>query len=201
MRRLAVGFALVTCVTACDPSALPWAAQADAGEDARANLPPADVQLPPVPNLDLVDVPATYDDGSYSVSGLMLKRAEMRGMPTRVTGILHSIYACEEGERGIEGEVAELADPGTEQDEFEVRPGCLRPHMLFVDNLRSRQRLLVTGYDASVYEPQMTPGRRYVVHGTYDQQTRGFISTEDGLIVTTLIEGDDIVMPVEEEAP
>lgn len=191
--------ALLLGAVACDPSSL--LGEVTANEpDARADLPPADVQLPPVPNLELVDVPPTYDDGSYSVSGLLLNRVELRGTPVRVTGILHSVYRCEEETLGIEGEAQELAAPADEAAEFAVRPGCLRPHLFLADSLRARQRLLITGYDAAVYEPQLTPGRRYVVHGHYEQQTRGFISTEDGLVVTALIEGDGIVLPEEEQA-
>lgn len=198
LHALLVAGTLMVGTSACDNDALPWATQ-DAGTvDARAQLPPVEVSLPAVPNLDLVDVPATYDDGSYSVSGLLLNRAELRDMPIRLTGTLHSIYRCETEDEGVAGAVADLADPGTEQGEFEVRPGCLRPHFHLVDGLRSPQRMLVTGYDAAHYEPQLTPGRRIVVEGTYAQQTRGFISTEDGLVVTTLITGEGIEQPVEE---
>lgn len=196
MKQLGLVLFVLAVTAACDPSQLPWG-QADAGMDAQAELPPADVQLPPVPNLDLVDVPPTYDDGSYSVSGLMLDRAEMRDQPLRLTAILQSVYRCEEPELGVEGEVAALAAPADDQDPFEVRPGCLRPHMYFVDNLRGRQRILVTGYDAATYEPQVHPGQRYVIHGVYRQQTRGFISTEDGLIVVDRIEGEGIVLEPE----
>lgn len=191
-RGLSAAVSLIFLV-ACDAGQAPWNTQASA--DAGPNRPPADVQLPPVPNLDLVDVPAQYDDGSYSVSGLMLARQQMRNMPVRVTAILHSIYQCEAEERGVEGEAAELAAPPEAERPFEVRPGCMRPHMYFVDSLRGRQRLLVTGYDAALYEPQMHPGQRYVLHGVYAQETRGFISTEDGLVVVDRIEGEGIVMP------
>lgn len=189
--------ALLLVFTACDPSAMPWSQSSGTidAEDPRANYPPVDVQLPPVPNLELVDVPPTYDDGSYSVQGLMLNSSDTFGQTLRVTGILQEVYQCAEEALGIEGEVGDLAAPAAPEDEFEVRPGCLRPHVYLVDHLRARQRLLVTGYDAALYEPQLTPGIRYTIVGRYQQQTRGFISTVDGLLVAAEILGDDIVIP------
>jgi hypothetical protein len=194
--RLSCLTALAFALTACDPSAMPWNASGtiDVG-DPRASYPPADVQLPPVPNLDLVDVPPTYDDGSYSVQGLMLSREDTMDQTLRVTGILQEVYTCAEGGVGVEGEAGELAVPNEPEDEFAVRAGCLRPHLYFVDHLRARNRLLVTGYDHAIYEPQITPGLRYTVVGLYSQQTRGFISTEDGLLIAAAIEGDGIVLP------
>ena len=197
-----LAFALV----ACDPSALPWATSGTIDvDDARASYPPADVQLPPVPNLELIDVPPTYDDGSYSVQGLILNRTEAMDQMIRVTGILQEVYECEVGTIGVEGEAGELAVPVEPEDDFAVRPGCLRPHLYLVDHLRARQRLLVTGYEHEVYEPQIRPGMRYTAVGMYAQQTRGFISTEDGLLVASAIDGDGIVVPppegTEESAP
>ncbi len=171
------------------------------GGSRRDQLPPVEVNLPPVPNLDLVDVPAVYDDGSYSISGLMLRRDEHRGQWIPVTGILQTVYECEEAARGVEGEVADMAAPIADQAQFDpILPGCLRPHLYLVDNLRARQRLLVTGYDHSWFEPQLTPGQRYVMRGRYEQQTRGFISTEDGLLVAEEIEGTGVSPRVVEEA-
>lgn len=170
--------------------------------DARDGLPAADVQLPPVPNLELIDVPETFDDGSYSVSGLARHRAELRGQPVRVTGILHTLYTCEVGNQGVDGAAGELApDAGPSEASDGVRPGCLRPHLYLADSLRARRRILVTDYDASLYEPQLVPGQRYTVFGRYDQQTRGFVSTEDGLVVATQIVGDGITIPDPELPP
>jgi hypothetical protein len=194
--RLACLIALAFALLACDPSAMPWnvSGTIDVG-DPRANYPPADVHLPPVPSLELVDVPPTYDDGSYSVQGLMLMREETMNQTLRVSAILQEVYQCDERALVVEGEAGELAVPNEPEDEFAVRPGCLRPHFYLVDHLRARQRLLVTGYDHALYEPQVTPGLRYTVVGTYSQQTRGFISTENGLLVAATISGDGIVLP------
>jgi len=193
VRRGAVCAALALCGAACVTEAPP-------PPDPRAGLRPAVVHLPPVPNLDIVDVPAVYDDGARSIAGIVRDRDALLGQPMRVTGVLHAVYVCEVGEQGVEGEAAALAadpDPGAT---VAVRPGCLRPHFHLVDNLRSRQRLLVTGYDAALYEPQLVPGNRYTVTGTYQQQTRGFISTEEGLLVATAIAGDGVVVPPPAEA-
>lgn len=187
MKRFGLVLMLLVA-TGCEPGQAIFGS-VDVGEDTEHNLPPADVQLPPVPSLELVDVPETYEDGSYSVSGLMLNRENLRNTPVRLTAILHSVYECDvPREEGEDGE--ELAA----EDRYEIRPGCLRPHMYFVDSLRGRQRMLATGYDAATYEPQVNPGQRYVVHGVYRQQTRGFISTEDGLMVVDEIEGEGVTL-------
>lgn len=193
MTRSALIVAFVFVFAGCQPgqSPLGGARQADTGPA----LSPADVQLPPVPNLDLVDVPAVYDDGSRSVSGVLLNRDELQDTAMRVTGILQEIYVCDVPLDPDAGQ-AEEPEPG-QPARFRVRPGCLRPHVYIADSLRSGQRLLVTGYDPLVYEPQLRPGTKYTFDGVYVHQTRGFISTEDGLLVVTAITGEGIVLPVE----
>lgn len=190
VRSLGIAILIAGALGACDAVSPP----AGTGEpDESARYPETDVQLPPVPTLDLAEVPHTYDDGSHSVFGLVLQREELRDTEVRVTGIVQSIYECEVP---VEADAEPLA-PGA------VRPGCNRPHLYIADSLRSSQRMLVTGYDAALYEPQLQVGNRYVVQGVYRNETRGFISSEDGLLVASAFEGDGIVIPPEEpeEAP
>ena len=69
MRRLATALGALWLAAGCDPTQLRIGADGDTGPDPRAGFPTADVQLPPVPNLELVDVPPTYPDGAYSIAG------------------------------------------------------------------------------------------------------------------------------------
>lgn len=169
-----------------------------------SHLPPAVVELPAVPPLELLDTPPTLPDGSWAVAGLLLNRDELRGQSLTVTAVLESIYRCEGAAEGIEGEAAELAVPREEDTPaVQRRAGCLLPHFQIVDSLRSPYMMLVAGYDEAFYEPQLRPGTRYRIEGRYVQQTRGFTSTEYGLIVATRIEGEGIVHPppAEPDAP
>jgi hypothetical protein len=200
------GLAALGACTAFDPT-LPI----HVSEPDESGLPPAQVDLPAVPPLDLLDTPPRHPDGSWSVSGLYLQRDALRDQDLRVTGIVRSIYRCDAEAEQVEGDLAELAgsapidpdaDPNDGGDGEEVvvrpsrwRPGCRLPHMEIVDNLRADYQMLVVGYDADLYEPQMRPGARYVFEGRFARQAAGFMSTENGLLVVRTIEGEGIALP------
>jgi hypothetical protein len=171
-----------------------------------SGLPPAVVDLPAVPALELLDQPARYADETWSVSGLYLQRDFLRGQDLQVTAIVRSIYRCDADAAEVEGDLAEFAgvqsDAAVDPEEAAevVRPsrwraGCRLPHMLVVDHLRSEFQLLVVGYDADHYEPQLRPGARYVFEGRFAQQAPGFLSTEDGLLVVRAVHGDGVEPP------
>lgn len=155
-------------------------------------LAPAQVSLPAVPPLTILDYPRTYDNGSYSISGLMLARDALRDESLSVTGIISSIYVCE----GQQQELVEVDLSAPALDEaVPSNPsmvGCNLPHFYIVDNVRSNQRLLVTDYDPTVWEPQLRVGTRYLFRGQYTQRARGFTSTEHGLLRLETIEGSGI---------
>jgi hypothetical protein len=187
---LACGF-----LTACPepPSAPIIIAQEQPSE---AGLAPAQVALPQVPPLTILDIPRTYEDGTYSISGLMLSREALREEEIEVTGIISTIYQCEGQALVAEGSMAAMAMAGVEPLVRETTSvGCNLPHLYIVDNLRSAQRLLVTGYDAEHWEPQLRPGTRYTFAGRYAQRAAGFLSTEYGLLVADSIEGSGVVAP------
>lgn len=189
-------------------------------EPDESGLAPASVDLPAVPPLELLDMPAQHPDGSWSVSGLLLNRDALRDSEITLTAIVKTIYQCDAPVVGVEGELAELAAgtggaaPTAAGGEAAPRPnrfrtGCRMPHMHVVDNLRADYAMLIVGYDADFYETQMRPGGRYVFSGRYAQQSSGFMSTEEGLVVARVIDGEGIVHPpepgeegvVEEPAP
>jgi hypothetical protein len=160
-------------------------------------LPPAEVLLPPTPPLTVLDVPRTWTDGSWSVSGLMLAREQLREEEVAVTALVHTIYRCARENDAIEGEAAALAiDPEIEPTATTREGGCMLPHLYLVDSLRSPQRLLVTGYAHRHWEPQLRPGSRVTVHGLFSQRAAGFVSTEYGLIRASRFEGEGLTEPV-----
>lgn len=190
----AMGLALAVSLLGCD-----------AFSPERPNLmvepdverPTPSVDLPPVPALELLDLPRQYEDGTWSVTGILLQREALRQTDLRLTGVIQEIYACElptpEDAEGIE-EAADSADaePEALPTRDTVLPGCLRPHLFIADSMQSTRRLLVTGYLAAHWETQVSAGQRVTVVGRYAQEARGFISTEEGLLLAEAFEGEGI---------
>ena len=101
----------------------------------------------------------------------------------------------DEADEGVDSEVAGLAVISPRDEELGEQLGCSHPHIYLSDSLRSPRRMLIAGYDEEHYESHLVPGRTYTVHGAYEQRTRGFISTEDGLLVAHRIEGEGLTPP------
>jgi hypothetical protein len=153
---------------------------------------PANVNLPAVPPLELLDVPDEYPDGTRSVIGTINMQDELMGEELKVKALVDEMYECdvpvqpEEGEDAVD---APAADADSAQDPR--RPGCLRPHFYIADTERSPRRLLVTGYDYELYNSQLETGLRYTFTGSYREAAAGF-SSSDGLLVVDKIEGNNI---------
>lgn len=164
----------------------------DADGDAAASRREANVNLPPVPDLPLLDVPRSYPDGTLSVMGLLIDRDNYLMKPVTVSAMVVEVYACDVpsdvdmGRTGGRGKPAAADEP---------RPGCLYPHIYIADAENSPRRILVTSYDAAHYEPQLQPMTRYRFSGTYSVQARGFSSSEQGLILVDTIEGSGLTQP------
>lgn len=169
--------AIIGCSNATDDSA-------DADIEAPTN---ENVNLPAVPALPLLDIPREYEDGSLSVIGLMIERDDHMLETVSVAGMVVEIYECE------------AADGAKEKGEDGLVEGCLYPHFYIADTPDSPKRMLVTGYDAQHYEPQLQVMTRYRIHGTYSIQAHGFSSSETGLIVADAIEGSGIEAPSEDD--
>lgn len=202
-RRALAVLALPSLLFGCDAIDLNLEPEVDLTPPPRdEHLPPASVNLPTVPPLELLDTPPHLPDGSWSVAGLLLNRDDLREREVRVTAIVSSIYQCESDAVEVEGEAAELAgdrDDGPEAVLTGDRAGCLMPNFRIVDTLRSPHEMLMVDYDAEFYEPQLRAGSSYVFTGIYTRQAPGFTSTEYGLIRVTHIEGDGIEHPEDEE--
>ncbi len=189
---LSLCIAAISLSTGCDQLMPGSEATATSSDD--DGLPPARVELPPVPSLEMLDADRQYDDGSYSVIGVILDRNELRGRQLAITGIVDSIYVCPTAPIPV----AEGEEPGPENEG--TRAGCLLPHIYIRDSARSSRRMLVAGYNAELYEPQLSVGGRYRFDGEYSERTRGFTSTEFGLLVASQISGSGVVqeLPTEE---
>lgn len=173
LMSIAACFALVGCSD-----------KADSDESADIEAPiNENVKLPPVPELPLLDIPREYDDGSLSIIGLLIERDEHMLEQISVSGMVVKIYECENDD-----------EKGTKGDDGLIE-GCLYPHFYIADTPDSPKRILVTGYNAQHYEPQLQLMTRYQFHGTYSVQAHGFSSSETGLIVADVIEGSGIQQP------
>lgn len=152
----------------------------------------ANIDLPPVPPLPLLDVPAEYPDGSRSIMGLLVDRDDLFQTQVEVSGVVTRIYEC-----------SEPLEDGEEWDpEDGPRPGCNYPHLFIADAMESPREIIVTGYDAAHYEPQLEVGLRYRFSGFYTVQSRGFTASEYGLIDADTIEGNGVeAPPPPEDAP
>lgn len=166
----------------------------DASGDAQQPAREANVNLPPVPDLPLLDVPRQYPDKTLSVMGLLIDRDKLLMQPVTVSALVVDIYACD---IPADVDVGRTAGKGRDAKAKadEPRPGCLYPHFYIADAENSPRRILVTGYDAAHYEPQLQPMTRYRFSGTYSVQARGFSSSEQGLILVDTIEGSGITQP------
>ena len=199
MRRLLqIGcLAPLLLLGACDEFG--GAAGAEEPED---NLPPANVNLPEVPPLELLDINHQYEDSSWSVIGLYLNREELRGTSLSLTAVVDEVYVCDSvaeqlaARAAVEGDAGAVRERAEGEELVEInRAGCLRPHFYVRDNMRSPQRMLVVGYDWEHYEPQLVPGTRLTYTGRYAQQAHGHTSPEYGLIVADDITGPGIEPP------
>jgi hypothetical protein len=137
-----------------------------------AALPPAKVELPPVPPAEAFEVVARYPDGAWSVSGLQADGKAKFGTSVTVRGRLVDVYRCPPA---AEGSAAGA--------------GCQRPNFTLVDERRRDARLLVTGYPDSTVDTNLRAGELYDVEGTYSAQARGFTASEQGLVVALRVSG------------
>lgn len=180
-------FSAATCLLAIGCSKDDEAAEAGVAE-APSN---ENVNLPPVPELPLLDIPREYDDGSLSVIGLMIERDKHMLEEVTLSAMVVEIYECDEADPKVK--------KGKEESEDGLVEGCQYPHVYIADTPDSPKRLLVTGYDAQHYEPQLQETTRYRFKGTYSIQASGFSSSENGLLIADSIEGSGLEQPEEDE--
>lgn len=184
LRLSALGATVCLVSTACSKSD-----DAGAAPEAPRN---ENVNLPPVPELPLLDIPRVYPDKTLSVMGLLIDRDANMLKTLTVSGMVVDVYECENAD--APSKPGNARTKGADTDDA-PQAGCLYPHFYLADMPDSPKRVLVTGYDAAHYEPQLQEMTRYRVTGHYSVQARGFSSSETGLIVADRIEGSGIVAP------
>lgn len=200
---IALSLLIAVATSACDDIEQMLSGDNSQEANVQSDEPPANVNLPAVPRLDLLDIPAQYPDDSRSVIGAIQSKDDLFGETLTVKAILVDLYQCDvpAAAEGAEGDVA-AADADHEPEALDPnRAGCLRPHMYLADTENSPRRLLATGYDHRLYDSQLEAGLRYTFTGSYREASAGF-SSSDGLLVVDKIEGNGLrqqVEPTEDE--
>lgn len=186
-------YAVIACLLAClSLAGCKDKPQEDAPQAAPSN---ENVHLPPVPELALLDVPPTYKDGSQSIIGLLLNRDKNLQQTVTISGVMKDLYHCELTRENTGDKKSDDAYDGPV-------PGCKHPHFYLADSADSPKKILITGYKASWYEPQLQENARYTISGYYTLQSAQFSASETGLIIVDNIEGSGVeAPPVAEEEP
>jgi len=124
-------------------------------------LPPATVNLPPVPDLSGPATPLRNPDGSHTVWGLRSRPADWVGKEVVVLARVVERYAC--------------PDPPPEGQK------CQAPHFWLADNPDGRPaRMMVVGYDPEEEEtPEPEVDKVIRLQATFDKRNeQGFVASE-----------------------
>jgi len=128
------------------------------------NLPPARVNLPPVPDLTGPATPLRLADGSYTVWGLHSQAGGLVGKDVTVQALVVEVYHC--------------PDPPPEGVK------CQAPHFWISDSQQGKPaRMMVVGYDPEDEDtPEPEAGKRITLLGVFDRRNeQGFVASE-GLV-------------------
>lgn len=167
--------------------------------DAESNLPKPDVDLPPVPNIN-VDRPVLHPDGTLTVWGVLQGLEEYLNQWVTVRGYVKHVYVCDNREAQIardnlirRGELDE-----TDEATAAILERCNYPHLYIADHLSSERELLVTGYGPDL-EARLIAGQQYTFGGRFVEETRGFRHAGQGLIYSTSVTGGNLDATEDEE--
>lgn len=177
-------------VLACTPQ------EEDSGTDEPSG-PVPEVNLPPVPNID-IERPVIHEDGALTVWGLVDGIQQYLGQTVTVTGYLRHVYVCENREAQDARDLLIMRGELDEADEEvqAILERCNYPHLYLVDHLNAEHELLVTGYAAEL-ELRLLVGQRYTASGRFVEETRGFRRAGTGLLYATGFSGGNL----DEEPP
>jgi hypothetical protein len=185
MKGLQVAVSLLTTalVLSCNQ-------EEETAADPEPTGPPAVVNLPPVPNID-VNRPVRYPDGALSIWGILQRREESMNQSVVVLGYVREIYICEtRAEWELYQDLVRNGDLPNDEGSGEAI-ACNYPHLLIADNLTADIDLLITGYRQEL-EQHLLVCERYRFEGRYMDETRGFNRAGVGLIYTTNISGGNL---------
>lgn len=156
---------LVGSLLACNTSG---GSLMESGHESATPLPPPKVELPPPPSFAEPSTPLQYEDGSVSIYGLRKHINKYLAQPVKVKAYLLEMYQC----------------PVCPKKQT-CKP-CDQPHFFLSDepNGKKDKALLVAEYRMSkAKDPKLTPGKQYVVEGTFNRNTAGGFAASDGLLV------------------
>ncbi len=164
MMVLAVTFAI-----ACNKSK-----DADDGQKADPNLPPAQVDLPSPPPASAFNIPEKNDDGTLRVQGLIQYKDKHWDKKVRVKGVIVKINGdCDPAKAKKKGET------------------CLEPHFIIKDKKGAEKQLAVVGFKRDFFKKaKVKVGETHVFEGSYKKMAQQFVNSGDGLILLDKL--DDI---------
>ena len=165
-----------------------------------SNLPPANVNLPPVPaDLGVSRIPETHPDGSLTIDGLRRNRQAHLDKEVKVKGKVEFVYRCEHWEDKNKRR-RRRRRRGAEDDAPPKM--CNRHHFTIIDEAdKDKDPLLIVNlslphYQEKIEEGELKEGMTLTISGTYTDLGDGFVETERGLIMMREI---DELKPTEED--
>ena len=119
------------------------------------------VKLPPTPDLTPKDVQIKHSDGTFTVAGVLSKRAELVGRAITVRGRVLSVSGCPAPPAPADADAADAPPP--------VREDCYPPPHLYIGDAAdaAERRLLVTGPMSAGVADQVV-GRVVTLQGDFD---------------------------------
>ena len=203
--RLLLG--TLACALLCFGAGCDELATNEEPEKKAETMPPARVDLPPVPSdLGVPKTPEKHPDGTLTVTGLLRNRPAYIEQEIQVKGFITSIYDCPHWEKN---QPKKPRRPGRkppkkkEEEEDAEAKMCERPHFYLVskaDEKPGDKSLLVVGIDpfiqGKIDEEEIKSGEEHTLTGTFIEIAEGFTAADKGLLKLTAIKGFD---PAEEE--
>jgi hypothetical protein len=156
------------------------------GEQEAQKLPGIKVDLPPPPSFAEPNIALQYPDGTMSIYGLRKHLNKYLGQQVKVKAYLLEMYQCPVCPKKM------------------TCKACDQPHFFLTDepNGKKEKGLLVADYRmAKAKDPKLTPGKQYVIDGTFNRNTPGGFAASDGLLVfSKMIDdtGKEYLGPAEE---
>ncbi len=159
------------------------------------NLPPAKVDLPPIPaDLGQSSTPEKLADGSLTVRGVFRQRMALLDKPITVTGFVDWIYNCPHWEdRKKKRRRRKKKKKGEEEEKL-----CERPHFYITDKPDAKpdeeDKLLVVGLGEYIHEELFQEGKiklkvKHTFTGNFADLGDGFAAPDKGLLILTKIKG------------
>lgn len=169
------------------------------------NLPPAKVDLPPVPqDLGKHSTPEKHADGALTVAGLLRNRPKYLDKKVTVKGHITWIYDCPYDDEPAKGKRPPRRPKKKKKDPEAEPKMCDRPHMLIADKADEKERtMMVVGLTPELEEfiknKEIDVGQEHTIDGVFLEEAEGFTAADYGLVQVTVIKGFEPKPPEEED--